>query len=78
MRRTHGIWAGTGFLLLVFIGVDHGAVADAPQPTMEVHVVVSGDVDACLVDSEGRRTGWLKGERVTDIPGCGYSGDIEG
>ncbi|HEY3216613.1 MAG TPA: hypothetical protein VGK93_08990 [Candidatus Eisenbacteria bacterium] len=32
-------------------------------------VSVSGDVEAALVDSRGRRTGWYDG-RVEDIPGC--------
>lgn len=43
--------------------------ASAKPGRLEVKIVVSGDVQAALVDSGGRRTGWYAGW-VEDIPNC--------
>jgi hypothetical protein len=69
--------------LLLGACVESSAVTETKSGEFTyVHIAVAGDTvqtSAFVVDRQGRRTGWLDGRVLRDIPDCGHSyGSDEG
>ena len=68
----------TWLMVLLFETASTPGAAAATQHVRKAiaKLEISGDVDAMLTDSRGRRTGW-EGHRVEEIPGCALEAEAD-